>query len=186
MKLFDLQNNQLIISEEAYALVPFKAVWDRDKTKLKETALAELAYIYFMEDFKSDFTDIVNPEERSKEIIPILTLSKTWKEDKIVRIAREFYRERSEEILPLLFLRDVKVAVDKMREQFRQVDFLATDKNGKLKYDLEKFARVVEKSAGLLESLAKLEQMVKKEIQSKKDMVGSKIKATFEDGMKTT
>jgi len=70
-----------------------------------------------------------------------------------------------------------------MRAQLREVDFLAIDKNGKPKYDIEKFARVIEKSAGMLENLNKLEQMIKKEIQSKKDRVGSKIKATFEEGI---
>lgn len=185
MRLFELQNNQLIISEEAYALAPFKTLWNKDKTKQKEIALAELAYIYFMEDFKSDFSDIIDEKDRSKEIVSVLSLPKSWVEEDHVRTAREFYRKRSEEITPLLFLRDVKVAVDKMRAQFREVDFLATDKNGKPKYDIEKFARVIEKSATLLESLTKLENMVKKEVQAKKDMVGSKMKATFEDGMKT-
>jgi len=183
MRLFDLINNQLVISEEAYILTPFKSIWDRDKTKLKEKALAELGFIYFMEDFKSDFSDIIEDEKRQIEVMSVLNLPKSWKEDSIVKNAREFYRKRSEEVLPLLFLKDVKIAVDRMRDQFREVDFLAIDKNGKLKYDIEKFARVIEKSASLLEGIAKLENMVKKEVESKKDRVGSKIKATFEDGI---
>jgi len=183
MRLFDLINNQLVISEEAYILTPFKSIWDRDKTKLKEKALAELGFIYFMEDFKSDFSDIIEDEKRQIEVMSVLNLPKSWKEDSIVKNAREFYRKRSEEVLPLLFLKDVKIAVDRMRDQFREVDFLAIDKNDKLKYDIEKFARVIEKSASLLEGIAKLENMVKKEVESKKDRVGSKIKATFEDGI---
>jgi hypothetical protein len=183
MRVVDLVNNQLVISEEAYLLKPFKVLWDRDKTKSKEHVLSELGYVYYMEDYKSDFSDITDEKEREAEVISNLKLPLGWKEDKFVKEAREFYRKRSEEIIPLLFLRDVKIAIDKMRTQFREVDFLALDKHGRLKYDIEKFARVVEKSASLLESLAKLENMVKKEVQSKKDMVGSKRKAIFEDGL---
>lgn len=183
MRLFDLVNNQLVISEEAYLLVPFKSLWDRDKTKLKEKALAELGYVYFMEDYKSDFSDVVNEEERSREVIPALSLPPSWKEDKLVIEAREFYRKRSEEITPLLLLRDSKVVIDKMREYFREVDFLATDDKGRPKYDIDKLARVVERSASILDNLTKLEDMVKKEVQAKKDKVGSKIKAVFEDGV---
>jgi len=184
MKLFDLINNKLVISEEAYGLTVFKIIWDRDKSKDKEIALAELDFVYFMEDFKSDYADIVDVDHRAIEVKGNLNLPKNWKEDKAVNNARKFYRKRSEEITALLFLRDVKIAIDKMREQFREVDFLAVDKNNKLKYDIEKFARVIEKSSGLLKNLTDLENMVKKEVQSKKDKVGSKTKATFEDGIK--
>ena len=183
MRLFDLINNQLVISEEAYALLPFKVLWERDKTKLKEKALAELGYVYFMEDYKSDFSDVVNEDERKKEVIPVLSLPSSWKEDKAVIEAREFYRKRSEEIIPLLLLRDSKVVIDKMREYFREVDFLALDDKGRPKYDIDKLARVVERSASILDNLTKLEESVKKEVQAKKDKVGSKTKAVFEDGV---
>jgi hypothetical protein len=183
MRVIDLTNNQLVIAEEAYLLKPFKILWDRDKTKDKAHALSELGFVYFMEDFKSDFSDIVDEEERSKEVVANLNLPKGWKEDKFVKDAREFYRKRSEDIIPLLLLRDAKVVIDRMRKYFREVDFLAVDKQGKLKYDISKVATVIEKSGGILENLIKLEGMVKKEVQSKKDMVGSKKKATFEDGI---
>jgi hypothetical protein len=183
MRLFDLINNQVVISEEAYLLLPFKAIWNRDKSKVKERALAELAYIYFQEDFRSDFSDIVDDLEREAEVIGTLSLPKGWTEDSLVKDAREFYRKRSEEITPLLLLKDAKIVIDRMREFYRKVDFLALDKNGKAKYDIDKVARVIERSAGILENLSKLEQMVKKEVQSKKDKVGSKTKAIFEDGV---
>jgi hypothetical protein len=183
MRLFDLLNNQLVISEEAYLLIPLKKIWDRDKGKQKEHALAELGYIYFMEDFKSDFSDIVDEQERKNEVVGVLDLPRNWVEDDVIREAREFYRKRSEEITPLLLLRDSKVVIDKIRAYFREVDFLALDDKGRPLYDVDKLARVVERSAGIIENLSKLEQMVKKEVESKKDKVGSRIKATFEDGL---
>jgi transcription initiation factor IIF auxiliary subunit len=182
MRLFDLINNQVTISEEAYLLLPFKGIWDRDKSKSKEKALSELAYVYFMEDFKSDFSDIVKEEERSVEVVESLG-SSIIIDDPLIREAREFYRKRSEEIISLLLLKDAKIVIDRMRDYFREVDFLATDKHGKLKYDIDKVSKVVERSAGILENLNKLEGMVKKELENKKDKVGSKTKATFEEGL---
>ena len=183
MRLFDLINNQLVISEEAYALTVFKRLWDRDKTKDKEKALAELAFIYFMEDFKSDFSDITNEQDRAVEVVKSISLPNKWKEDNFVKEAREFYRERSKDILPLLLLKDAKVVIDRIRELFREVDFLALDKNGKAKYDVDKVARVVERSGAILQNIFNLENMVKKEVQAKKDKVGAKTKSIFEDGI---
>lgn len=183
MRLIDLINNQITIAEEAYLLVPFKKIWDRDKSIDKATALGEMAFIYFMEDFKSDFSDITKEEERKIEVLRSLTLPPSWKEDKIVKEAREFYRKRSEEITPLLLLRDAKIVIDKMREFYREVDFLALDKNGKAKYDIDKVARVIERSAGIFENLTKLENMIKKEVQAKRDKIGNKTKSLFEDGI---
>lgn len=183
MRLVDLINNQVTVSEEAYLLTPFKKIWDRDKSKLKELALEEMAFIYYMEDFKSDFSDIVDETEREEEVKVSVGLPSSWKEDQIVKDAREFYRKRSEDIIPLLLLRDAKVVIDRMRTYFREVDFLATDRNGKLKYDIDKVARVIERSGSILENLIKLEGMVKKEVQAKKDKVGSRSKGLFEDGI---
>lgn len=183
MKLFDLFNNQVVISEEAYLLKPFKVIWDRDKSKNKDKALAELGFIYFMEDFKSDFSDIVDESEREAEVKESIGLDPSWKEDKVIAAAREFYRKRSEEITPLLLLKDSKIVIDKMREYFREVDFLALDDKGRPVYDIDKLARVIERSGNILENLNKLETMIKKEVQSKKDRVGSKQKAIMEDGI---
>jgi len=38
MKLFKKDGYSLIISDEAYALKPFKVIWTRDKTRNKENA----------------------------------------------------------------------------------------------------------------------------------------------------
>lgn len=55
MKLFKLEGYKLNISPEAFALLPFKKIWTRDKTSKKEKAIAELSYIYFMADPRSDY-----------------------------------------------------------------------------------------------------------------------------------
>jgi len=183
MKIFELLNNKLVISEEAYLISSFRKLWDRDKTKNKDTALSELGYVFFMEDFRSDFSDILNEEERSIEIIYDLNLPKDWKADAFVTNAREFYQKKVNNMLPFLFLQDAKFAVNEMRKYFRNVDFDKKDSKGKSIDDIDKLSRALGKSSEILENLVKLEDMVKKELESKNTSVGGKKKAAFEDGI---
>jgi len=183
MKLFDLINNQLTISEEAYLLSPFRAIWDKDKTKGKDKALNELAYVFYMEDFRSDFSDIIDDDERAKEILTNLKLPDKWEETKEVKEARQFYDKMINNILSLRFLRDAKSAVDKMRVYFQGIDFNQKDSRGKLIYDPDKLSRTLEKSGNILENIYKLEKMVKNEIETRNDTKGKKIKTIFEDGI---
>lgn len=182
MKLFNLVNYQLTISEEAYILKPFKKLWDRDKSKTKVRALPELGYIFFMEDFRSDYSDILDERERGIEVEKSLVLPKEWKEDKLVKDARMFYRERDEAVLALLFLKDAKIGVDQIRKFYRKVDLLALDKNGKPVYNIAQLAGVIEKSSGILTNLDKLEEMVKKKLQKESAVRGQRQKSIFEDG----
>lgn len=183
MKIFDLINYQVVISEEAYRLKPFRAIWDKDKTKKKNKALDELAYVFFMEDFKSDFLDIMDEDERQQEILSNLSLGKSYKESKEVTEARKFYKEKINNILALSFLRDARQAVNELRTYFRNIDFTKKDKQGKFLYDPSQLSRTLEKSGALLKNLSSLEDMVKKELQEKEDRVGSKDMALFEDGI---
>jgi len=182
MKLFDLLNNKLVISEEAYLLSPFRKIWDKDKTKGKDRALNELAYVFYMEDFRSDFADIMDDDERAVEIINNLNLPESWQETDLVKEAREFYDKMVNNILPLRFLRDAKKAVDKMRVYFIGVDFNQKDPRGKLIYDPDKLSRTLEKSGSILENIFKLEQMVKNEMEARNDTKGKRVKTIFEDG----
>jgi len=183
MRLFELINHQVIISEEAYALKPFKAIWDKDKSKNKVKAVDELAYVFFMEDFKSDFTDILNEDERRAEILTNLSLGEKYKESKEVIEARKFYKDRINNMLPFLFLNDAKIAVNALRTYFRGVDFNKKDPRGRPIYDPVTLKKTLDSSAATLQNLIQLEEMVKKELQARDDKIGGKTKATFEDGI---
>ncbi len=182
MKIFDLINNQVEISEEAYILKPFKKLWDRDKSKDKAKAIAELGYIYFMEDFKSDFSDIIDAEERSEAIITSLTFPKNWKPDVHVDAGLVFYKKWTE-TYSLKFVRDAKLALEQIRLYFRTVNIEEVDSQGRLKFDIIKLARIIENSDALLNNLSKLENRVKKDMQQKSSARGGKSKNIFEDGI---
>lgn len=175
MKLFKLVNYNLSIDDEAYLLLPFKALWDRDRSKNKELAQAELAYIFFMEDFNSDFFTILDEAERKEEVKRNLSLPSNWQEDTAVLEAREFYRDKTQNTYSLLLLKDVRGALDKIREFLRDADPIK---------NINQLLSTTQKVGELLIQIDKLEDKVKRDLQDQSKIVGSKTKAIFEDGLK--
>lgn len=55
MGLFKKEGYEIVISDEAYSLKPFRMIWNRDRSKSKEKALMELGYIYHFSDPRSDY-----------------------------------------------------------------------------------------------------------------------------------
>ena len=72
IRLFHYEGYEVEIEPEALMLAPFKAIYDRDKSKDKSTAKQELAYIYYMEDPRSDYQFLVDSEVRNNEVIKCL------------------------------------------------------------------------------------------------------------------
>lgn len=179
MQLFHMINHQVYIQPEAYVLEPFAKLWDRDKSKDKSIAIAELAYIYYMCDFKSDFRQIPDDKKKSAEILKFLRVPKNYTPDAVVQNAMQFYIERSKTVTMFL-LEDVYSSIDKLREYFREVDLLSVDDKGKPIHDVTKLTRSIESVAKIIESLKMLEDKVKGEIEESGLRAGRK-KGMFED-----
>ena len=45
LKLFRYEGYKIVISEEAFALKPFRQIWQRDRTVNKDKAIMELGFI---------------------------------------------------------------------------------------------------------------------------------------------
>jgi len=179
MNLFQMDNHKVVIQPEAYTLIPFAKIWDRDKSKDKSTAAAELAFVYYMCDYKSDFDQIVDKEDRASEIAKYLKLPKNFEPDKDIFNAMEFYNQRQKTVTMFL-LEDVYSSIDKLRVYFREVDLMEYDKNGKPVHDVMKLTRSIESVAKIVDSLRILEEKVKRE----KDETGlraGRSKGMYED-----
>jgi len=181
MKLFKCQGYNLTISEEAYTLKPFKEIWKRDKSKNKEQALAELAYIYFMEDTRSDYQVYIDKEERSKQVKLGEGLKESWKPDKLVIEAQEFYASFKSEAA--LLLEDIRVAITKLREFIKTIDLSATDDKGKPIYTLNTYTATIKQIPELITSLDEAERTIAKETIGNDKVRGSVEKAMFEDDL---
>jgi len=181
-----MKSNVLSFSPQAMALKPFKELWQRDKTKAKERALAELSYIWFMEEINSPFFNLRDDKERSKEIVAVLAgLGPRWRPDKLVESARVFYvncnRTISEDML-----KNTMALLVKTNTFLSNVDPSETykDKNGfiQFKYDFKKVIDAAKAIPGLLESLKKTKDLVMWDREENAGMRGSLEKNILEDG----
>lgn len=173
MKLFNLNNYKVEIEPEVLLLAPFAVLWNRDKTAHKKVAFNEIAYVWFMQDVKSDFFAIVNADERCREVSKVIDLPKGWTPDKAVKDAEEFYKKASESLTYRL-LQDSRSGLEKLSEAVKDPDFT--------KVDLKKIAEVILMLPKLSKSLDELEEAVIKERQVVQHR-GSQERAIFEDGI---
>lgn len=173
MKLFTLKDYKIQIEPEALLLAPFGALWDRDKTKQKIVAYMEIGYIWFMNDIKSDFFEILNEKEREAEVKAAMATPKGWKPDKLVKEASVFYQKRSETLIYKLLL-DSRSGLEHLSNILKNPDFD--------KIDIKKVSDTIRALPQVVEALRKLEETVLKE-QDVKAHKGSQEKAVFEDGI---
>ena len=68
MELFDLRDMVVTVSPQALLIPEFKKIWDDDSTNDKSVALKQLAYVYYISDFKSPYLLSSNPDQVAKLI----------------------------------------------------------------------------------------------------------------------
>jgi len=184
MKLFELKNWQLSVSEETWGLSPFKTLLDRDKSKEKEVALAELMYIYHFCDIRSDYNSM-SEENRKKELRKDISgLPKNWKVDKSVQIAIDFYNSH-ETIIQRLYKQTSKAAGDvgDYLENTREL-LDERDLQGKIVTDINKITQSIQRIPKLMADLkSAYKEVVKEQEDLNNKKKGSKSFNTFEDGL---
>ena len=185
MNLFQIGNNgSLEIDPIAYALEPFKKLWDRDKTKLKEKAIADISFVYYTTDYKSDFFD--TPEEhREEEVMKYLNIPKNWSADDKVREAQEFYKER-QRTPALTLLEDSIAGISKLSTYLRDISFDDVEINEKTgevkpKHDIKKYADTIKQVPAIVNALNELKETVRKEQEAEKGLRGNRKKSMYMD-----
>lgn len=150
MSVFSLENNVVKVNPELLLVPEFEAIWVRDKSKDKGMAHKELAFVYFLADYKSVYTAYA-PEEREEQIKKDFIRNSDWVKDIVVQAAIEKY-ERLQETPSLRLLRSARVASEKLSSFF-----LTQDPEHKF------YTSNLEKLSKIIESIDKLEERVKKE-----------------------
>lgn len=179
VRLFKFEGYQVTVDPEALALAPFKALWQRDKSKTKNIAQQELAFIYFMDDPRSDYQYIVDEEERAKEVKQGLGMPDKWEPDNVVKRARDFYNSFKPASAGLL--EDTKVAVNKLRQLLRNIDLEEKDEKGKPVYTLNTITATIKQIPGLVKDLDEAERTLSKDIIEESRARGSQSKSLYED-----
>lgn len=179
IKLVKYEGYKITISEEAFALKPFRALWNRDRSKSKERALLEMGYIYFMADPRSDYQYLTDEEARSKSIKEGEGLPEDWKPDKLVLEAMEFYKTFKP--VSALLLEDTRFAINKLRKLLREIDLNQLDEKGKPIYTLNTITATIKQIPSLVKDLDEAERAISKEILQNNKVRGAQEKSMYED-----
>lgn len=180
MKLFKYEGYKVIVEPEVLLLEPFKKIWKRDRSKSKDKATLEIAFIYFFCDPRSDYTYLVDDAERAKAIKEGEGLADNWKPDKVMLEAIKFYN--SFKSTSILLLEDTRMAVDKLRTLLRTIDLTKTDKNDKPVYTLNNITATIKQVPALVKELNEAEKALSTDDAVKGKMRGQGEKTIFEDG----
>lgn len=176
MRLFKYEGYKVVISEEAFALKPFRQIWQRDRTINKDRAIMELGFIYFMADPRSDYQYLVDSKERMEAIKEGEGLPPKWQPDKIVTEAMNFYM--SFKPISALLLEDTRFMVDKYRKRLKEQKF------DKLEIkDLKEVGALIKQIPLLVKDLNEAEKALNSEMGESGRMRGSGEKTIFEDDL---
>lgn len=176
MKLLKYEGYKVVIEPELLTLKPFKQIWTRDRTINKDRALAEIAFIYFMADPRSDYQYLVDEKERMEAIKEGEGLPPKWQPDRIVTEAMDFYM--SFKPISALLLEDTRFMVDKYRKRLKAQEF--DDLEIK---DLKEVGALIKQIPPLVKDLDEAEKALNSEMKSSGKMRGSGEKTIFEDDL---
>mgnify|MGYP004640895529 FL=1 len=176
MRLLTYEGYNLTIDPMLLTLKPFKAIWVRDKTEKKERAISEIAYIYFMEDPRSDYQYIIDREERSKTIKEGEGLKSTWQPDGTVKEAMKLYA--SFKTTSALLLEDTRALVDGYRNKLRD---LTSDMSELDVKDVRELGAIIKQVPSMVKDLDEAERALAKEIAQSDKVRGAQEKSIYED-----
>ena len=184
MRLFqmDLDTFALSFEPEVLTIRVFNKLIERDKSKGKIVAMAELSYMWFFANSKSDFMQIVDEDERSETIIDAIAgLPKGWKPDKSVQDAISFYKKRSFTVTSRM-LEDAMSIIDNMSKWAKTAALHLDEMLGdKPRYDISKVQAFIRDVPKMVDTINSLEEKVLRERDSADTHRGSQEKAMMED-----
>lgn len=184
MKLFTMKNWELTISEEAYGLLPFKKIIERDKSKDKGRALAEILFIWFWCDIKSDYL-IMDEESRFAELKKdVANLPKNFEIDELIQSAIDLY-SKHETVIEKLHRQSLKSATDVGNYLENTKSLLSErDNSGKPVIKIADITRGLKDVKTIMKELKLTEkEVIKEQETSEGRKQGSKTMNMYEDGL---
>ena len=179
MNLFHLSKNKVELNPAALSVKEFKALWSRDTTKSKEEALKEFSYMYFKIDWNSVYQNMPE-EDRHETLKEDLDLGETWEPDHLLVQAIKKYEEL-QETPTMRYAKSVRKAFWDMVTYFEHINYSERDVKGQPVYKIQDVTKAMGDSGKLIETVKKLEAIVKKEqLESSRVRSGDELNP-FED-----
>ncbi len=162
-RLFDIERNKIVPDANVLAIPAIKKIWDRDKSKDKETAFKEISYIVFLCDFHSPYKDI-HESKRGIQIIKEL-FGEKWEPDLEILAAIKTYKILQETPSMRLLYTAIR-NLDKLSDYFDSIDFEKNDSMGKPKYSALDLTRNLKEVGNIVKSLSNLKNQVHLELEN--------------------
>jgi hypothetical protein len=178
--MFILNQNKVTIEPRMLLIPEFKKLWDRDNSKTKDKANKELAYVYFVADYKSEY-NIYGIEKR-------LTVAREIMEDPlfipddIVEDAITKYM-KLQETSSMRYLKSIRETVDSIIKYNDALKF--SEKDDVTKYNPSLATKALKDVGSIVEELEKWEKKVYGEEDQMAIRGGGKV-GLFEDPEKAT
>lgn len=182
--LFKVEGKVVFPTDEILLVSPFKEIWERDKSKNKEYALEDFAYMEFMTSMlKSNpykgYSSEVKHEVVSKDIIT----REDWQPDELIRKGMEyiFKQQKDGSATYTLYLSALQ-AKEKLEKFFRQVDLDERNfKTGMPIYKPKELSSAILDVDKITASLSVLEKKVEEELFDSVRTKGAKEISPFAD-----
>jgi len=178
--LFIYQDDKIIVNPKALFIPEFYDIYYRDRSVGKKRALKELAYVYYISDYKSEY----NAYGLSKEVqlgIDIF-MNRKYKPDEYVQKAIDKY-QKLQETPSMQYLIAIRNRVQRIIQFLDTAEVEDRDKEGKFKNPFIKIGEVTKIFNELEDVVEKLEKWEKKVFEEEDDMKirGGGVLNAFED-----
>lgn len=121
MKIFDLKDNEVIISPEILTISVFNEIWNSDKTKNKKNAFNDFKYIYHLCDFNSPYNNY-SEEKRIQAIKEEVLGQKDYNPSEKVKQASVVYKSLKESPIERLY-NGVKNKIEDITKYLNENEF---------------------------------------------------------------
>ena len=178
--LIEYVDYQVRVNPELLLVRPFRALFNADKTRLKEKFMTQLSVVYFLVDPRSTYAYMSDEGERLAAIIEQEGLPSDFKVEGKLLECVEAYRKHVVTKSSLL-LEDSLVAIDKVRAFLR--GFSLDDLEEKDRFSaLKSLTSTIQLIPKLVTDLQEAQEKVSRELGDKGRARGQARLKVFEDG----
>ena len=152
--MFEIIKGKPQIEAKALFVPEFKKIYDRDKSVTKVSANKELAYVYFMADYQSEYN--IYGIEKSVKIIQEVMEKPKWKPDEVIAAAIKRYTAL-QMTHSMRYLKSIRGTVDSMIQYYDDLQYKGVK-------ELETFdpRTIMASLKGVEDTLEKIEKWEKK------------------------
>ena len=93
MKLIKFEDFQIKLADEAFLVRPIRRLWNQDRSAQKEQFWRQMSYLYFMVSPSSNYSYILDMDERAAEIIKQEGLPEDFKPSPLLKEAMDIYKK---------------------------------------------------------------------------------------------